>query len=69
MHSAGKLHRDIKPPNIMVTPEGRAVVLDFGLAQEVGSAELGRGAGTLDYMSPEQCVSGTLTPATDWYAL
>ena len=69
VHSAGKLHRDIKPPNIMVTPEGRAVVLDFGLAQEVGSTELGRGAGTLDYMSPEQCVSGTLTPATDWYAL
>ena len=33
VHSAGKLHRDIKPPNIMVTPEGRAVVLDFGLAQ------------------------------------
>ena len=69
VHGAGKLHRDIKPPNIMVTPESRAVVLDFGLAQEVGAAGLGRGAGTLAYMSPEQCVNETLTPATDWYAL
>src|SRR5215813_10772174 len=69
VHGAGKLHRDIKPPNIMVTSESRAVVLDFGLAQEVGSAGIGRGAGTLAYMSPEQCVNETLTPATDWYAL
>ncbi len=71
VHTAGKLHRDIKPSNILVTPEGRAVVLDFGLAQELGTSDgAGRGiAGTLAYMSPEQAVNRTLTPATDWYAL
>jgi len=67
VHGAGKLHRNIKPPNIMVTTENRAVVNDFGLAQEVGSAGVGR-AGTLAYMSPDQSVNETLTPATDWYA-
>ncbi len=71
VHSAGKLHRDIKPSNILLTPEKRAVVLDFGLAQELGTTEgVGRGiAGTIAYMSPEQAVNRTLTPATDWYAL
>ena len=69
VHSAGKVHRDIKPSNIMVTAEGRAVVLDFGLVQEAGSAGPGRGAGTIAYMPPEQCVNETLTPAADWYAL
>jgi len=66
VHGAGKLHRDIKPSNIMVTAESRAVVLDFGLAQEVGYAGV---AGTFAYLSPEQCVNETLTPAADWYAL
>jgi hypothetical protein len=70
VHSAGKLHRDIKPSNIVLTPEGRAVVLDFGLAQELGSAgDPDVIFGTFAYMSPEQSVNRTLTPATDWYAL
>ncbi len=72
VHSAGKLHRDIKPSNIMLTPEKRAVVLDFGLAQELNFTDEPKShtiAGTMAYMPPEQSVPGSLTPAADWYAL
>jgi serine/threonine protein kinase len=72
VHSAGKLHRDIKPSNIMLTTEGRAVVLDFGLAQELDFTDDPRNhtiAGTVAYMPPEQSVTRSLTPAADWYAL
>ncbi|MSR47923.1 MAG: tetratricopeptide repeat protein [Planctomycetes bacterium] len=56
-HRRGVLHRDIKPQNIMVTPEGRVVVMDFGLAMTEGSKKLTRtGAeiGSLLWMAPEQ---------------
>ncbi len=46
LHAAGKLHRDIKPPNVLVTHEGRVVLLDFGLTADlasVGSGATGRG--------------------------
>lgn len=72
VHSSGKLHRDIKPSNIVLTPEGRAVVLDFGLAQELDSIDGTNDqfiAGTLAYMPPEQSLTRSLTPAADWYAL
>jgi len=73
LHAFGKLHRDVKPTNVIVTAEGRLVVLDFGLV-----ASLGReGTPTVDddivgtpaYMSPEQAESSTLTGASDWYAV
>jgi eukaryotic-like serine/threonine-protein kinase len=67
IHTQGKLHRDIKPSNVKVTPQGRVVVLDFGLIAEVrntGSEVIG----TLDFMSPEQSAGQQLHEASDWYS-
>ncbi len=73
VHAAGKLHRDLKPDNVMVTDNGRAVVLDFGIATERvddthHTLEAGV-MGTPAYMSPEQAAGGEIDAATDWYAL
>lgn len=59
-HSRGVLHRDVKPANALLTPEGRLVLLDFGLAALSGSERLtktGAALGSLAYMSPEQIES------------
>ncbi len=66
VHRHGRLHGDIKPANVMVEPEGRLVLLDFGLSIVQGR-DAGRG-GTLAYMAPEQ-VTGGPTPASDLYAV
>lgn len=73
LHRAGKLHCDIKPTNIRVTHDGRVVLLDFGLVQELfpGLGELTIDAeltGTPAYMSPEQAAGQRLNEATDWYS-
>ncbi|MBI4514339.1 MAG: protein kinase [Deltaproteobacteria bacterium] len=70
VHEAGKLHRDVKPSNIMVTTGGRIVVLDFGLATALHlTGELDGFGGSPAYMAPEQAWGRPLTPAADWYAL
>lgn len=70
LHAAGKLHRDIKPTNILVDGEGRAVLVDFGLCTELRLMDRARHhlVGTLLYMAPEQAWGKPLTPAADWYA-
>ncbi|MBK6939327.1 MAG: protein kinase [Planctomycetes bacterium] len=75
-HEAGVVHRDVKPGNLMVTPEGRVVVLDFGLARDLdpdtpsltASGEL---HGTPAYMSPEQLAThrATIDRRTDVFSL
>lgn len=71
-HDRGVVHRDLKPGNAMVTPAGRVLLLDFGLAAAEGSLRITRtGAqlGTLHYMAPEQLLDGTIDARTDVYAL
>jgi serine/threonine protein kinase len=73
LHLAGKIHRDVKPSNIRVTNDGRAVLLDFGLVADLDRNNVAAGAaiaGTVAYMAPEQCAGDVaLTAAADWYAL
>jgi tetratricopeptide (TPR) repeat protein len=73
LHRAGKLHRDLKPSNILVSPGGRAVLLDFGLVQDINPTPDGlQGhliSGTIPYMSPEQARGERLDEASDWYSL
>jgi hypothetical protein len=71
LHVAGKIHRDVKPSNVRVTPEGRVVLLDFGLLVDRSSVRMsteGNVVGSVAYMAPEQATSGQLEAATDWYA-
>ncbi|MCA2229072.1 serine/threonine-protein kinase [Nonomuraea aurantiaca] len=71
-HSAGVIHRDIKPGNLLVTPEGTIKVTDFGIARAIESAPVtltGTVLGTAQYVSPEQAQGLPLTPSTDLYSL
>ena len=70
-HGYDIIHRDIKPHNIMVQPDGNAKVMDFGIARASGSSmtQTGSVLGTAYYVSPEQAQGKTLTPATDLYSL
>ena len=70
LHQNGKLHRDIKPGNLMVDNSGRLVLLDFGLVSDLRRAtKLRTIAGTYCYMAPEQAMMSKLTPAADLYAV
>jgi serine/threonine protein kinase len=73
LHSAGLVHRDIKPNNIRVTSTGRLVLLDFGLVGDiVGGKHETSGAkvvGTPAYMAPEQALADPVGPPADLYAV
>jgi serine/threonine protein kinase len=72
IHGHGLVHLDVKPQNLLVTPEGVVKLIDFGLTQPAGaSQELigGTTFGTAAYLAPEQAAGETVEPATDVYAL
>jgi serine/threonine protein kinase/tetratricopeptide (TPR) repeat protein len=71
-HAKGVVHRDIKPQNLMVTPEGQVKIMDFGLAQIETRTRItrpGAAAGTPAYMSPEQVRGEKLDHRTDIWSL
>jgi tetratricopeptide (TPR) repeat protein len=68
IHASGHVHRDVKASNIKVTPEGRTVLLDFGLVTRT-DATISNAAGTVAYMAPEQAAGDPLTGAADFYGL
>jgi serine/threonine protein kinase len=72
LHAAKKIHRDMKPSNILVSPSGRAAILDFGITKDLVGKPGGEDdgvVGTASYMAPEQVLAETLGPPADWYAV
>ncbi|MEB3982502.1 serine/threonine-protein kinase [Mycobacterium sp. 663a-19] len=71
-HAQGLIHRDVKPQNIIVTPDDFAYLVDFGIAEAKGDTHLtmaGYQVGSFDYMAPERFGDGEATPAVDVYSL
>jgi hypothetical protein len=68
LHARGLVHRDVKPKNVLVTPAGRVVLLDFGLVAHVDQSE-SNVVGTVVYMAPEQGMGQEVGPPADWYGV
>lgn len=71
-HDAGLVHRDVKPGNILITPDGQVKITDFGIAKAVDAAPItrtGHVMGTAQYISPEQAQGQPATAASDVYSL
>ena len=71
-HAKGIVHRDVKPANIIVAPDGRVKIVDFGIAKLADQSRLtrdGTAVGTAGYMAPEQIRGETIDPRTDLWAL
>jgi eukaryotic-like serine/threonine-protein kinase len=71
-HTAGLVHRDVKPGNLLVGPAGQVKITDFGIAYAAWSAPItqaGALVGTPAYLAPERIAGGPATPASDLYAL
>jgi serine/threonine-protein kinase len=71
-HHAGVVHRDVKPANILVSPDGKAKLVDLGIATATERTQItavGTVLGTPSYMAPEQLEAGKISKSVDIYAL
>jgi len=70
-HQRGVIHRDVKPSNVRMMPDGRVKIMDFGIARLQKADATGSGAivGTPTYMAPEQITNGAITAATDVFSV
>jgi len=71
-HQAGLVHRDVKPGNLLITPDGVVKITDFGIARVADQVPLtatGQVMGTVQYLAPEQASGKPASPATDIYSL